>query len=68
MAAPRLTGGLSMCKKTSRPTIMRRNSSSLTSRVSTVPTIFASRITLTRSLISFTSRSLWLMKITVLPL
>ena len=52
----------------SLPTIRRDSSRSSTSAVSRTATTRPSRMTVTRSEISFTSSSLWVMMITVLPM
>src|SRR3970282_350934 len=66
--APRRAGGFSIWKSTSLPTIMRAMSRMSVSWMALVPTSSPLRITLTRSATSITSSSLWVMKITVLPL
>ena len=64
---PGVAGRFSTSSKTLRPTINSASASGLVSAVLTVATIVPRRITLTLSVVSMISRSLWVIRITVLP-
>ena len=64
---PARRGGFSTRSSTRRPTISSASSAGEVVAVSSVATISPRRITETRSVAAMTSRSLWVMRMTVLP-